>query len=298
MLRIRMPLYFSTLLATAVSLFVTNGLPAQWIDGLPQEIRDSILWSADVEEGNLYDWEFNDYEFPGGGIFNTGGHDVEAGVAFRFAHSGWFSARAKITNAYRAQNGSRAIRLMRWTDRPWDDGGEFFPKNAYYSTWMYFPKTYNPDKHPKWDPGDGGWWNVFQFKANDSDGDSQPIWTLNVDHIAESKTMEFYLYSKENKPSSYAQPNPIAIPVGKWVHVEAFYQVSAQDDGQITIWQNGKKILDIQDVRTALSENNENAIWGIGNYTDHIAGETNEGTATIFFDDAIVSTVRVSTHLE
>ena len=72
----------------------------------------------------------------GGGIFNTGGNEVEAIAASDFAHSGAYSARATITNAIRAQNGSRAVRLMRWTDRPWNQGGDYFPDTAYYSTWV------------------------------------------------------------------------------------------------------------------------------------------------------------------
>ncbi|WP_143302346.1 hypothetical protein, partial [Candidatus Entotheonella palauensis] len=159
-------------LVVAWALFGWHGpsdwAEAQWIETLPAAIRSCILWSADHEEGSLYDWHYEDEHDAGGGIFNTGGDEVEAIASPEVVHSGQFAAKATITNATRAQNGSRAVRLMRWTDAPWSEGGTFFPDVAYYSVWMYFPLMYNPNKLEAFDPGDGGWWNVFQFKSNDS----------------------------------------------------------------------------------------------------------------------------------
>ena len=266
-----------------------NALPAQWFETLPQPLQDSILWSADHEEGSMNDWTLEQFQHAGGGIFNTGGNDVLAVASTNFAHSGNYSALARITNAFQALNGNRAVRLMRWTDSAWDDGGSHFPTTAYYSTWMYFPVTFNPNKYAPWDPGNGGWWNIFQFKADDNNGYSQPMFTLNVDHDDALQTMAFYLYTGYNEPRSYEQANPVRIPVGKWFHVEAKYVVSAKNSGSITIWQDGRKVLDVDNVRTALEPDAEHAIWGIGNYTDHIVGENVDGTATIYFDDAAVS---------
>ncbi len=252
---------------------------------------DHILWQADMEEGTLYDWFYDDQAQSGGGVFNTGDDEVIAQASTAVARSGHYSAEATITNAYRAQNGSRAVRLMRWTDKPWAGGGDYFPADAYYSTWMYIPTTYNVNKYAPWDPGDGGWWNVFQFKSDDENDESQPIWTLNIAHDDLNQTMVFYAYTKYNTPASHAQSEPIPIPVGRWFHVEARYVQSANENGRVTFWQDGVEILDVDQVNTILSGN---AVWGIGNYTDHIVGGEVDGTATIFFDDAIVSTQSVA----
>ena len=238
-IRSRITLALFCLLTMAIGTETTS---AQWIDQLPQPMRDAILWSADLEEGDLDDWEFYDFEFAGGGVYSTGEGEDEVEAAIGTAHSGLYSARATIRNAYRAQNGSQAVRLMRSTDRPWDDAGFYFPKEAYYSVWMYFPKSYNPNKYEPWDPGDGGWWNVLQFNANDVDGGMRAMWSLDVDHDDQNDSMSFYLFSKQNAPALHFQANPLQIPVGSWVHVEAYYRVSAQNDGQITIWQDGKQI--------------------------------------------------------
>lgn len=247
---------------------------------------DDILWSADMEEGDLSDWTFDASPNAGGGIFNTGGEEVIARASSTVARTGRYSAEATITNAYRAENGSRAIRLMRWTDKPWDQQGGYFPADAFFSTWMYIPTTYNVNKYDPWDPGDGGWWNVFQFKSDDENGDSQPIWVLNITHDDQSQELEFYLYSKTNSPASYGQAEPVPIPIGRWFHLEARYVQSASNNGRITFWQDGVQILDVENVVTILEGN---AIWGIGNYTNHIVGGTVDGTATVYFDDAMVT---------
>ena len=255
------------------------------------------LWQADHEEGDLTDWEPTDCEHPGGGVLNTQEDAVTAAATTDQAHSGRFSAEATITGAVRATQGNRAVRLMRWTDRPWDKGGKELPKFAYYSTWMFLPETYNPNKYAPWDPGDGGWWNVFQFKANDDDDVSQPIWALNVYHDDATGKMQFYLYSGLNSPASIDQDDPIPLPVGRWFHVEASYRVDAGLGGEIVLWQDGREILRGSNVRTAISESKEWPVWGVGNYTDHIAGENGIGSSTIFFDDCIISSKRISAAL-
>ncbi len=277
-------------LALGIGLWVGLGDPvegqAQWIDSLSPAIQSCILWSADHEEGNLRDWHFDDQDNAGGGVFNTGGlGETEAIASSVVAHSGQFAAKTTIANAIRAENGPRAVRLLRWTDTAWTAGGRNFPAEAYYSVWMYFPRTYNPNKQAPWDPGDGGWWNVFQFKANDASGESRSMWTLNVELDEGLGNMQFYL---SGAAQSYAQENPKPVPAQQWVHVEVFYRyTSLPTGGAIVVWQDGELILNVQGVQTAHVPE-EGPIWGVGNYTDHIAGDVREGTATIFFDDAIV----------
>ena len=265
--------------------------PSPWLTRLPTVTRQSILWFGDAEEGTLSDWTYADPAVAGGGIFNTGESEVIARASRSVARSGTYSAEATINGAFRAQNGKRAVRLMRWTHKAWPEGGRYFPTDAYYSTWMYFPTSYNPRKYVPSDPG--GWWNVFQFKSRSRAGISEPIWVLYVDHHAATGAMSFYLSSKYNEPRPIRQADPVVIPIKQWVHVEARYVQAADATGSITIWQDGKQILTVNDVITVLDSP---AIWGIGNYTDHITGGPKDGTATIFFDDSAVSTLPLSGH--
>ncbi|TWU35818.1 hypothetical protein Q31b_52530 [Novipirellula aureliae] len=265
-----------------------------WITQLPEETKASIIWYADHETGDLSQWDPPNCKYPGAGIFNTGGEEAIAEATDRVAHSGLFSVQATIRGAIRAQHGKRAVRLMRWTDRPWDQGGSHLPKSAYYSTWMFLPKPYNSKKYDPWDPGDGGWWNVFQFKAEDENDVSQPTWVLNIGHDDRNGQLSVGLYSPINSPRSILQTNPKSLPIGHWFHVEVFFLVDSKNDGEITVWQDGVKILHADQVKTAICSKNEHAVWGIGNYTDHITGGKTEGSCSIYFDDAAISTQRVS----
>ncbi len=270
---------------------------AQWIGTLPQDVQESIVWSADVEEGNLNDWSFEAFQYPGGGIFNTGEPEVESLASDNFSHSGNYSARSHISNAWQAQNGKKAIRLMRWTDKPWDDGGSFFPIESYYSTFLYFPATYNSNKYPPWDPGDGGWWNIFQFKSDDADGISQPLYSINVFHDDANEKMIPYLYNSVDNIAYTQQNTPTSLPVGKWIHFETYYKASDLNvpNGSIKFWQDGALLFEIDNVVTRLEGGN--VVWGLGNYTDHINGPI-PGTAEIYFDDCIVSTKPIHPYIE
>lgn len=275
-------------------------------DVLPRSVQRRVLWFADHEEGNLADWTDEGFRYPGGGIFNTGSQDqafAEASAAV--ANSGQYSARAHIQGAVRAQNGNRAVRLMRWLDTAWDDGGDYYPKRAFYSTFVYMPEPYNPNKYEPWDPGDGGWWNIFQFKADieESSDSSVPMFTVNVAHDDETGENHLYLYSKYNPPYSFEQRNPIPLPIGEWVHIEAYYVAqTARRGGAIMLFQDGRRIFNLRRVNTIMTTEFPNPTWGIGNYTDHIAGGSIagnpiEGTADLYFDDAAVSTTRLSRYL-
>ncbi len=260
-----------------------------WLLSLPQSCQTSVLWYADHEEGTLHDWEYDGPKFSGGGIFNTGSErDASATASSNASFSGAWSAQAVIRNAFRCTGGNKAVRLMRWTDKPWNEGGTPFPREAYYSTWMMISENYNPNKESPWDPGDGGWWTVFQFKSDDEQGSSQPIWTLNIMRDDQTKRMRLYFYTKYNSPQSRefdAKP----LPVGKWFHLEAFYGQSGpgQANGRLTLWLDGDDVFTATGIVTCLDGY---AIWGIGNYTDHIDGGSSPGSATVYFDDAIVST--------
>jgi hypothetical protein len=79
------------------------------------------------------------------------------------------------------------------------------------------------------------------------------------------------------------------IPIGRWFHVEARYEQSSEkmSDGSLSVWQDGQLILSANHVTTVLAKK---TIWGVGNYADHILGGEQAGTATLFFDDATIST--------
>jgi hypothetical protein len=264
--------------------------PANWIDNLPATFQQSILWKADYETGNLEQWSIPTAKYPGGGILLTAEDDVTAKATTVQAHSGKYSGEATIRNAIRATRGNKAVRFMRWTTDAYDRGGAELPLECYYSTWVYLPEAYDPKKHAPWDPGDGGWWNIFQFKSNDEQNESQSGWSLNLEKDPQSRRLSCYLYSQINSDRSWEPEEAVEIPVRKWFHIEAFVKVSQEETGRIEIWLDGESIIRADNVRTAVKSPNPNIMWGIGNYTDHIDGGRKIGTATIYFDDSLIST--------
>ena len=296
------------LLITALAPVSTAPAHAQsherqsFFDALPARVQDEILWFADNEEGTLADWTDDGFAYPGGGIFNTGPADqVSAQASQVVAHSGTYSARASIEGAVQGEQGNRAVRLMRWTDAAWDDQGEHFGRRAFYSTWLYIPQDYNPNKYAPWDDGDGGWWNIFQFKANieESSDSSVPMFAINVDHDDATGKNSLYMYSEVNAPNSFVQANPVPLPSGQWIHLEALYVAdTAANGGRIKVFQNGQEIFDVRNVDTIMTPEFPNITWGIGSYTDHIAGGEIRGSADLYFDDSAVSTKRLSRHLQ
>lgn len=261
-------------ICVCVAVLVLNASPAlaAWLDELPANVRSSILWFGDVEEGTLDDWNESHLNYPGGGVFNTPdvGHPDSVSEASRdVAHSGSYSAKNTIKNA----NGqSRGTRLFRWMDKGWDAGGTLFPQEVYFSTWMYLPRAYGTQE----------FWNVFQIKSKLSGG-SKPVWTLNLQSNGDG-TMSSYFYTKRNtpngRPHNVSNPN---IPVGEWFHLEAFVKQGNNNSGHLKFWINGQLAADWPNVTTTLDDH---ARWSINNYTGGIDG----GTATIYYDDAAAST--------
>ena len=215
-----------------------------------------VLWSADQETADLSQWSAGD----GGGVFNSGTGDV--GISQAVAHSGRYSLALSIRDANGQPQGAR---IFRWLENPLE---------AYYSAWLLFPERFQT----------GQWWDVFQFKSPDQTGTSQPTWVLNVGNLP---TGEMYFYLWDALTGHAHQPGSSQIvPVGRWVHVEVFYRRSTGQAGRIAVWQDGVKLFDRDGVQTAIAEQVQ---WSLTNYTDWIA----TGAATIYADDAVISTTRI-----
>lgn len=220
----------------------------------PSSPPASILWSADHETGDLSQWDKDE----GGGVFNTGTGQVI--VTNTVAHSGRYAIAMTINDANKQ---TQAARIFRWGENP---------KEAYYSAWFFFPQIFKPEE----------WWIVFQFKSGD------PMWLLNIEN-RENGDMVFYLWDWINKQGYDNQMTSqiTTVPIGRWVHVEAFYRRATDKTGRITIWQDGVKLYDFDGVQTATSDS---VHWSLANYTDQIT----PSTATIYADDAVISTNPVS----
>ncbi|HZK66204.1 MAG TPA: heparin lyase I family protein [Chloroflexota bacterium] len=220
----------------------------------------TTIWTADYEGGTMGEWTASGE----GSVANSGTGNVS--LSSDVAHSGRYSARMTISNA---SGSSQAVRLLRWGE------SEKYP-DAYYSAYFYFPQNYTGMS----------WWNVMQWKSRllQDSSRNDPVFVLNVGNMSNGR-MRFYLWNHlANR--GYDQVTT-AVPVGRWVHVEAYYRQAADNNGRVTIYQDGEQILDVANVATRRP--NDSLYWGVGNYTDRI----NPSTATIYVDDAAISTNRL-----
>jgi hypothetical protein len=221
----------------------------------------SVLWSADMETGDLSQWSFPDApggRNAGGGVFNSGIATAKVGVV---AHTGHHSAKLWIKTPKTPTSGAR---LFRWKEP------HTYPQ-LYYSAWYYFPRRYIPDGRPSW-------WNVFSWKSRHAAG-NDPFFALNVGNRADGP-MYFYLYNQNTK-ASYDQALKV-IPERRWTRVEAFYACAGDNTGHVTFWQDGVQIFDIPSVQTRYFDGD--CQWSLNNYSSSLS----PSTATIYVDDAAI----------
>jgi hypothetical protein len=232
----------------------------------------NILWSADFETGDMSQWD---------GLWNSGLGN--AAVTTQHAHSGKYSAALTVSNV-NSENVS-GTRLAK------DHLGvnDVLP-DAYYSVWYYFPlEVIAPS-----------WWNVFQWKSRWNRQDtssSDPIYSVNIGTRRDG-SMYYYLYDHVGSDGTYNTSGvgrkasaPINIPLNTWVHLECYYKWSTSDNGQVSCWQNGQPLWNVQGVVTEYNygQVSNPRQWMVNNYTDN----TSPSTQTFYVDDAAISISRI-----
>lgn len=265
---------------------------SQLFETLPGAVQQSVMWYADMEEGNLQDWSELNATNPGGEIEVKGGDDNSVSVDSRFAHTGKYSIKTSLKNALSAS--AKEIRLVRWADNSKDNGGKDLPGTGYYSTFAYLPYVYNPHFSNSQESD----WTIFEFKNSNSA--TAPIWKVVVEYDRSTNKMALALKSSTGATKKYIQKpqSKINLPVNKWTHIEVFYKASNTNlaDGQISLWQDGESLFEINDVVTSISDNSVE--WSLTNSAEYITGEAVDGRASIYYDDSMISGVAIHPYLD
>jgi hypothetical protein len=223
----------------------------------------AVLWSADIETGDLSQWAIGG----GGGEFDSGVATVSASQDA--AHSGQWAAKLTIQTP-----GVSAVRLFRWQE-------SHTHAEACYSAWYYFPQRYSaPD-----------WWNVFQFKSRNGPQVNDPFWFLQVGNRP-GGAMDIFLNWWNGLSIEGPQPGQFGgrtynqslkdLPVDRWTHIEAYLRQSTGFDGQIAVWQDGVELFDLNNVRTRYAADNGANEWSVDNYSDGVV----PSPTTFYVDDA------------
>ena len=261
------------------------------------DVGSDVLWATDHETGDLNDW----YANSGGGLFpDKSMSPVE--IATVPARSGHFSL--KFTDlAASDTNGPGVYREL------------VAPPDAYYSVWYYIPRLYQTKSQ----------WTIMKFRAR---SDADPA-VISHGHDINLRTLPggqviVYVYSHDPNYLQAPLADPPAIaPVETWFQIETLYRPRTDETGKLLVWLNDRLVYDLENRRTAGSDD---VLWtpcnigedveplgapsnlpgaggadGVGAEGDAGAGGAPSAPATpariapeIFIDDAAISLKRVT----
>jgi hypothetical protein len=215
-------------------------------------------WHSGFETGDLSEWHIETKGYVGKGVFKSARQELTTDVA----HTG--TRAMKFT----MDKGEGMTFLYR---------EDVLPQEGYFGAWFYFPERYTVAR--------GGVWSVFRFTGRRDVKDPKSycgLFMLRVQRRADGE-MAFNLWDEPHMRER-RQASPVAVPVGQWVHVEAYYRPRTDDSGRIVFWQDGVEIFDVNG-QTAF---NEWFSWSLSS----IGKSVSPVPAVVYVDDASISWTR------
>lgn len=224
--------------------------------------NSDIVWFAGHETGNISEWEER------GGFVHQGSGSYK--LVSPHAHTGSFSAALTIDTIAPSSTGDHGSYLFYWDQLSGDA--------YYYSAWYYIPSNIRPSK----------WWSIMQWKStfNGNTDDSRPMFSLDARRTRDNLSLTLYQRPDDPNKVTYKQ-SIMNIPTDIWFQIEAYYNKSIDNTGEVIVWQDGVEVFNITGVSTVLADNN--IIWSVHNYADTI----DPNPCTIYIDDAAISKSRL-----
>ncbi|HXJ23724.1 MAG TPA: hypothetical protein VMT03_26140 [Polyangia bacterium] len=225
----------------------------------------SLLWKSTFEVGNLSEWTAD----------NLGGTEFSNGISrgpgiSSMAHRGNHGAEVIVFPTQGMASVSYLYRLQPT------------PPAAYYSAFFYVPGTiYVPA---------GSYLSLCHFRSSTTPNGTgvYAAWDVNLYTQANGSLVAQMYDFKTDMPQS---PPVTPFPTDQWVQLEVLLDKAVPTDagtptGRVAVWQDGKLILDHQDIATVQSSYLE---WDIGGTSINIQPDP----ISIYVDDAAISLVRL-----
>jgi hypothetical protein len=219
----------------------------------------TLLWSSDHETRDLSAWH------QGGDAL--GGEYVGFGtnaISSERAHGGSYSVKFTIDTSDGMDHTARAYRRT-------------VPGPAYYSAWFYFNESHTSFV----------WWTTFLFRALTDPQNIETavnLWDIGVERRPNGDLA--LLFFDHMTLADIPAPSDNVVPVGRWVHLEAYFEYAPPQSTHITVWQDGTQVMDLKNLGPASSDH---LYWAIGNGANGLAPPV----SAIYVDDAAISTVRL-----
>jgi hypothetical protein len=245
----------------AIAAAVLFGLLAAGC-GPRMDLGSNVLWTALFEDGTFDEWTnvggaANAYPDPADTIV----------VSSTYAHHGRYAAELTI------DAGSDGTQENTGLTRK-----EGLPAEAYYSAWYYLPRTITV----------GTFWILFKFRlrtdANNSNTENE-FYDLELTNAADG-SLTLLLYDHQSGADvPLVTPTPV-VPVGVWFQIEAFYRNAQDDSGRLTIWLDGRSVVDVSGQPMAPTPWVE---WDVVDVGENLT----PSTAVVAIDDCAISLSRV-----
>ena len=158
--------------------------------------------------------------------------------------------------------------------------GSFSPANEYYYSCSYFiPSGIAPV----------GWWHIAQWKSTYDGNTDNSVRTVALG-LEKNTAGQLVMYlSQRTSADANAIKNSwlssVVVPTNQWFTLRTCYKKARTETGHVTVWQDGVKVFDVQNVVTAFADNTLQ--WSVNSYTDKIT----PSPCTIYVTDMKIESV-------
>jgi hypothetical protein len=223
------------------------------------DLGSNVLWSSDLETGDLSEWT----AAPGGGpVPDPAGGLIE--VVAGLSHSGTHAI--KLTNSANME-----------TDGPGVYRELVGPPELYYSVWYYLPVANTTITQ----------WTIQKFRNRTAD---PTVLSENLD--LDLRTLpggQVVLYVFSHDPAYLQAPlaDPVPfVPVARWFQIETLYRPASDLSGKLVVYLDGKLVYDLENRRTT---GGDDIVWTPCN----VGTDIEPMPAVLYLDDAAISLSRV-----
>lgn len=205
-------------------------------------------WETSFSDG------FCSYEADAGFCYGADHHIVSEPT-----HTPPFAAAFEIGGATRAGLVSKQTRCAR--------EGQL-PEEAFYGAWFYLPENATELDN----------WNLMHFQGRQPGVPVTNLWDVSIEERPAGLTAYVYGFH----PSKvYRQPEPIAVPLGRWFQLELYLKRASDATGVVALYQDGREVLRLEQLVT---DDTSFGQWYVGNLADQIT----PSHYTLYVDDVTI----------
>jgi hypothetical protein len=227
------------------------------------DLGSNVLWASTFEGGNFDEWT----SAAGGSANAIPSPPNTIEVSTGYAHHGRYAALLAIDAG---PNGTQQnTGLVR-------QGG--LPVEAYYSAWYYLPRTISV----------GTFWLLFKFRlrtdaANPTTDDE--FYDLGLVNASDGSLALSIYDHRSGNDLPLVTPAPV-VPVSVWFQIEAFYRNAQDASGRLTVWLDGRQVVDVDGQPMAPTPWVE---WDVVNVGENLT----PSAALVAIDDCAITLSRV-----